>query len=74
VYAFPLECGNSTHPWYLIDAEYTLSFSALSGLRSMNQMFLLKEAVAAYDNMNAGKVRFCAAPNIDLGSGLTLLT
>jgi D-arabinose 1-dehydrogenase-like Zn-dependent alcohol dehydrogenase len=49
--------------WYSgtsIDSQDTLSFSALSGVRSMNEVFPLECAAEAYDLMMSGKVRFRA--------------
>ena len=43
-----------------IDSQDTLSFSALSGIRSMNQVFPLARAVEAYESMTSSKVRFRA--------------
>jgi D-arabinose 1-dehydrogenase-like Zn-dependent alcohol dehydrogenase len=47
--------------WYSgssIDSQDTLAFSALSGVRSMNEIFSLEDAEEAYDKMMSGKVRF----------------
>lgn len=47
--------------WYSgtsIDAEDTLSFSDLSGVRSMNETYPLERASEAYDRMMSGKARF----------------
>lgn len=41
-----------------MDSQDTLSFSALSGVRSMNQIFPLEKAAEAYDLMMSGKARF----------------
>jgi D-arabinose 1-dehydrogenase-like Zn-dependent alcohol dehydrogenase len=41
-----------------IDSQDTLSFSVLSGVRSMNQVFPLERAAEAYDLMMSGKARF----------------
>jgi D-arabinose 1-dehydrogenase-like Zn-dependent alcohol dehydrogenase len=49
--------------WYSgssIDSQDTLSFSALSGVRSMNEVFPLERASEAYELMMNGKVRFRA--------------
>jgi len=43
-----------------IDSQDTLSFSVLSGIRSMNQVFPLARAVEAYESMTSSKVRFRA--------------
>jgi D-arabinose 1-dehydrogenase-like Zn-dependent alcohol dehydrogenase len=47
--------------WYSgtsIDSQDTLRFSALTGVRSMNEVFPLERAAAAYDHMMSGKARF----------------
>ena len=41
-----------------IDSQDTLSFSVLSGVRSMNEVFPLERAAEAYDHMTSGKARF----------------
>jgi len=41
-----------------IDSQDTLAFSALTGVRSMNEVFPLERASEAYDRMMSGKVRF----------------
>lgn len=41
-----------------MDSQDTLSFSSLSGVRSMNQIFPLEKAAEAYDLMMSGKARF----------------
>ena len=41
-----------------IDSQDTLSFSVLSGVRSMNEVFPLERAAEAYDHMMNGKARF----------------
>jgi D-arabinose 1-dehydrogenase-like Zn-dependent alcohol dehydrogenase len=49
--------------WYSgssIDSQDTLSFSALSGARSMNEIFPLSQAAEAYELMMSGKARFRA--------------
>jgi D-arabinose 1-dehydrogenase-like Zn-dependent alcohol dehydrogenase len=43
-----------------IDSQDTLSFSILSGVRSMNEVFPLERAAEAYELMMSGKVRFRA--------------
>jgi D-arabinose 1-dehydrogenase-like Zn-dependent alcohol dehydrogenase len=43
-----------------MDSQDTLSFSALSGVRSMNEIFPLERANEAYERMMSGKVRFRA--------------
>jgi D-arabinose 1-dehydrogenase-like Zn-dependent alcohol dehydrogenase len=47
--------------WYSgssIDSQDTLAFSALSSVRSMNEIFPLEDAEEAYEKMMSGKVRF----------------
>jgi D-arabinose 1-dehydrogenase-like Zn-dependent alcohol dehydrogenase len=41
-----------------IDSQDTLSFSVLSGVRSMNEVFPLERAAEAYESMMNGKARF----------------
>ena len=41
-----------------IDSEDTLLFSALSGVRSMNEVFPLERAAEAYERMMSGQARF----------------
>ncbi len=43
-----------------MDSQDTLSFSVLSGVRSMNEIFPLERATEAYERMKSGKVRFRA--------------
>jgi D-arabinose 1-dehydrogenase-like Zn-dependent alcohol dehydrogenase len=43
-----------------IDSQDTMSFSALSGVRSMNEVFPLEQAAEAYELMMSGKARFRA--------------
>lgn len=60
----PLLSGRrSIMGWYSgssIDSQDTLSFSALSGVRSMNEIFPLERAGEAYERMMSGKARFRA--------------
>jgi D-arabinose 1-dehydrogenase-like Zn-dependent alcohol dehydrogenase len=47
--------------WYsgtAIDAQDTLAFSVLAGVRAMNEVFPLARAGEAYDRMMSGKARF----------------
>lgn len=47
--------------WYsgtAVDSEDTLAFSKLNDVHSMNEIFPLEEAQAAYDRMMSGKARF----------------
>lgn len=41
-----------------IDSQETMSFSALSGVRPMTEVFPLEQASAAYDRMMSNKARF----------------
>jgi D-arabinose 1-dehydrogenase-like Zn-dependent alcohol dehydrogenase len=41
-----------------IDSQETLAFCALSGVRSMNELFPLEQAQQGYDRMMSGKARF----------------
>jgi D-arabinose 1-dehydrogenase-like Zn-dependent alcohol dehydrogenase len=41
-----------------IDSQDTLGFSALTGVRSMNEVFPLEHAAQAYERMMSGKARF----------------
>src|SRR5437588_544991 len=41
-----------------IDSEETLAFSALTGVRSMNELFPLERAAEAYERMMSGQARF----------------
>ena len=43
-----------------IDSQDTLAFSALAGVRSMNEIFPLDRAAEAYEHMMSGKARFRA--------------
>ena len=43
-----------------IDSQDTLSFSVLTGVRSMNEVFPLERAAEAYEHMMSGKARFRA--------------
>jgi D-arabinose 1-dehydrogenase-like Zn-dependent alcohol dehydrogenase len=43
-----------------IDSQDTLSFSALSGVRAMSEVFPLERAAEAYELMMSGKARFRA--------------
>jgi len=56
-------CRRSIKGWYSgtsIDSQDTLKFSALTGVRSMNEVFPLERAAEAYDRMSSGKARFRA--------------
>jgi D-arabinose 1-dehydrogenase-like Zn-dependent alcohol dehydrogenase len=56
-----LQRQQSVKGWYSgtsIDSEDTLSFSVLSGVRSMNEVFPLEKVNEAYERMISGKARF----------------
>ena len=56
-----IEGSLSVKGWYSgtsIDSQDTLSFSVLSGVRSMNESLPLERAAEAYDRMMSGKARF----------------
>lgn len=58
----------SIEGWYSgtsIDAEDTLAFSALTGVRSMNEAYPLERAAEAYERMISGKARFRAVLTMD---------
>jgi D-arabinose 1-dehydrogenase-like Zn-dependent alcohol dehydrogenase len=53
--------SRSVKGWYSgtsIDSQDTLSFSVISGVRSMNEVFPLERAAEAYERMMSGKARF----------------
>jgi D-arabinose 1-dehydrogenase-like Zn-dependent alcohol dehydrogenase len=43
-----------------IDSQDTLSFSVLTGVRAMTEIFPLERAAEAYEHMMSGKARFRA--------------
>jgi len=54
--------------WYsgvAADSEDTLRFAALTGVRSMNEVYPFAEAPAAYERMMSGKARFRAVLKMD---------
>jgi D-arabinose 1-dehydrogenase-like Zn-dependent alcohol dehydrogenase len=58
---FLLSGSRSIKGWYsgtAIDSEDTLTFSARTGVRSMNETFPLERVTEAYDRMLSGKARF----------------
>jgi D-arabinose 1-dehydrogenase-like Zn-dependent alcohol dehydrogenase len=58
---FLLSGNRSVKGWYSgtsIDSQDTLSFSARSGVRSMNEVYPLERVSEAYDRMMSGKARF----------------
>jgi D-arabinose 1-dehydrogenase-like Zn-dependent alcohol dehydrogenase len=51
----------SVKGWYsgtAADSQDTLTFSVLSGVRSMNEVYPLEEVAEAYERMMSGKARF----------------
>jgi D-arabinose 1-dehydrogenase-like Zn-dependent alcohol dehydrogenase len=57
----PMFGRQSIRGWYSgtsIDSEDTMAFSALTGIRSMNEVFPLERATAAYERMLSGGARF----------------
>jgi D-arabinose 1-dehydrogenase-like Zn-dependent alcohol dehydrogenase len=47
--------------WYpatSIDSQDTLAFAMASGVRSMDEFFLLERTAEAYQHMESGKARF----------------
>ena len=48
-----------------IDSQDTLSFSMLTGVRAMNEIFPLERAAEAYEHMMSGKARFRAVLAMD---------
>jgi D-arabinose 1-dehydrogenase-like Zn-dependent alcohol dehydrogenase len=59
---FPLIVGSrSVAGWYSgtsIDSQDTLSFSTLTGVRAMTEVYPLERAAEAYERMMSGKARF----------------
>ena len=56
-----INAKSSVRGWYSgtsIDSQDTLKFSVASGVQSMNEVFPLSEATAAYERMASGKARF----------------
>jgi alcohol dehydrogenase len=54
--------------WYSgtsVDSEDTLSFSRTNGITSMNEIFPLEQAQAAYNRMMSGKARFRVVLKVD---------
>jgi len=63
-----LRRNQSVTGWYsgtAIDSQDTLNFSALSGVRPMNEIYPLDGATEAYEHMLSGKVRFRAVLSIN---------
>ena len=58
---FLLSGRRSVKGWYsgtAIDSQDTMNFSALTGVRSMNESYPLARVAEAYDRMMSGKARF----------------
>jgi D-arabinose 1-dehydrogenase-like Zn-dependent alcohol dehydrogenase len=58
----------SVRGWYCgtaVDSEDTLLFSQRNGIASMNEIFPLEQAQAAYDRMMSGKARFRVVLKMD---------
>jgi alcohol dehydrogenase/propanol-preferring alcohol dehydrogenase len=56
-----IEGRRSVAGWYSgtsIDSQDTLAFSAMTGVRSMNEVFPLERVNEAYEHMMSGKARF----------------
>jgi D-arabinose 1-dehydrogenase-like Zn-dependent alcohol dehydrogenase len=56
-----LTAKQAVQGWYSgtsIDSEDTLSFSVMSGVRSMNEVLPLEQAADGYERMHSGKARF----------------
>jgi D-arabinose 1-dehydrogenase-like Zn-dependent alcohol dehydrogenase len=63
-----LEKRAAVNGWYsgtASDSEDTLEFSRLNGITSMNEVYLLDQAQAAYDRMMSGKARFRVVLKVD---------
>lgn len=57
----PMFGRQSIRGWYSgtsIDSEDTMAFSAMTGIRSMNEVFALDQVTAAYERMMSGHARF----------------
>jgi D-arabinose 1-dehydrogenase-like Zn-dependent alcohol dehydrogenase len=65
----PLILGSrSVKGWYSgtsIDSQQTLAFSALAGVRSMNEIYPLSRVAEAYDRMMSGQARFRVVLTMD---------
>ena len=65
----PLILGSrSVRGWYSgtsIDSQQTLAFSALTGVRSMNETYPLSRVAEAYDRMMSGQARFRVVLTMD---------
>ena len=65
----PLILGSrSVKGWYSgtsIDSQQTLAFSALTGVRSMNEIYPFARVAEAYDRMMSGRARFRVVLTMD---------
>ena len=65
----PLILGSrSVKGWYSgtsINSQQTLAFSALTGVRSMNEIYPLSRVAEAYDRMMSGRARFRVVLTMD---------
>jgi D-arabinose 1-dehydrogenase-like Zn-dependent alcohol dehydrogenase len=65
----PLILGSrAVKGWYSgtsIDSQDTLAFSALTGVKSMNEVYPLSRAAEAYDRMMSGQARFRVVLTMD---------
>jgi D-arabinose 1-dehydrogenase-like Zn-dependent alcohol dehydrogenase len=65
----PLIMGSrSVQGWYSgtsIDSQQTLAFSALTGVRSMNEIYPFARVAEAYDRMMSGRARFRVVLTMD---------
>jgi D-arabinose 1-dehydrogenase-like Zn-dependent alcohol dehydrogenase len=65
---FLLSGKRAVKGWYSgtsIDSQDTLTFSVISGVRSMNELFPLDRAAEAYERMMSGKARFRVVLTMD---------
>jgi len=65
---FLLSGSRSVLGWYSgtsIDSQDTLAFSALTGVRSMNETYPLEQVNEAYERMMSGKARFRVVLTMD---------
>jgi D-arabinose 1-dehydrogenase-like Zn-dependent alcohol dehydrogenase len=66
---FPLIMGSrSVQGWYSgtsIDSQQTLAFSALTGVRSMNEIYPFDRVAEAYERMMSGAARFRVVLTMD---------
>src|ERR1700690_765457 len=61
----PMFGRHAIRGWYSgtsIDSEDTMAFSAMTGVRSMNEVFALDQVAAAYEGMTSGGARCRLAP------------